>query len=172
MAVAAIDSETAYVMFMAERDRLFARHILHGFVRRSHDQVGKSADDHQSTDKTKNAEPGKGIGASGEVLRHQRRFRTDCELLHFALPLAQRVVGNYRGQGFFRAGGSPFGRSCLHVFDSRSCFILTCQCNTRQCVLSRNYKSGSFDRRARFWQSDVFCPDLFRQLSLRISSRM
>ena len=141
---------------MAERDRLFARHILHGFVRRPHDQVGKSADDYQSTDKTKDAEPGKGIGASGEVLRHQRRFRTDCELLHFALPLAQRVVGNFCGHGFFRAQGSPFGRCCLHVFDSRSCFILTCRCDTRQCVLSRNYKSGSFDRRAHFLQRDVF----------------
>jgi len=122
MAVAAIDSETAYVMLMAERDRLFARHILHGFVRRPHDQVGKSADDYQSTDKTKDAEPGKGIGASGEVLRHQWRFRTDCEVLHFALPLAQRVVENDLGQGFFRARGSPFGRCCVHVF--RFAFLL------------------------------------------------
>src|SRR5690348_9687755 len=51
--------------------------------------------------------------------------------------------------------------ACM-FFDSRSCFILTCRCDTRQCVLSRNYKSGSFDRRARFWQSDVFAQIFLR----------
>jgi hypothetical protein len=47
-------------------------------------------------------------------------------------------------------------------FRSRSYFILTCRCDTRQCVLSRNHKSGSFDRRAHFCEA-VFSPISFCQ---------
>lgn len=163
MAVAAIDPEAAYVMLMAEGNRLFARHILHGFVRRSHDQVRQSADDYQSTDKSKNAEPGNGISALGEILRHQRRFRTDRGI-YITFRFASRAPG---GGKLSRTGISSSSRLAVRAllpacFRSRSYFILTCRCDTRQCVLSRNHKSGSFDRRAHFCEA-VFSPISFCQ---------
>jgi hypothetical protein len=61
VAITAVNPESAYVMFMAERDGLLARYILYGFVVRSDDQIGCGRYGHHSHHSAEQDDSEKGV---------------------------------------------------------------------------------------------------------------
>src|SRR5690349_18135751 len=77
MAVATIEAETTNVVSMAEWHRLLMGEALAGNVRRSHQRISHSHEQHRRGRNHRQDESEENICARTKYLRHRKRFRLD-----------------------------------------------------------------------------------------------